>query len=191
MRICLSSNLSIGRELKCFLGAEEQSRMQNGTLVWSGHRAHAAVKKVTWKNWIKSSATNKTVMELQNHLLQHKGPTYAQNRLCHTIISAGSSSSSSELAVTTGLSSRCFLTTTVSGSTMRGFRMELKITSSSSSATIWRPAFLHACTKAPLTAMGSNTEIWIDHWKNWNKVANMLRLTNSNTWSNLSTLNTP
>ena len=183
MHIHLSSSLSIGRELKCFLEAEEQSSMQNGTPIWSGHWVCTVVKKVKWKTKSNQGQLIKfkeAVTELQNHLLQHKGPTYAQNWFCHTIIGA-SNSSSSELAVTTGLSSHCFLTTTMSGSTMRGFRMELKITSSSSSKMIWRPAFLHACTEAPAIGIESNTEIWIDHWKNWNKVANMLRLTNSNT----------
>jgi hypothetical protein len=61
---------------------------------------------------------------------------------------SGSSSTSTSSAASTP-SIRCFFKPLVIVSTMRGSRMALKITSSPSMATKWRPALRQAWTDAP------------------------------------------
>jgi hypothetical protein len=51
-------------------------------------------------------------------------------------------------------SSRCFLKPSITGSTMRGFKMALKISLSPSMATKWRPALRQVWTVAPSCNQG-------------------------------------
>jgi hypothetical protein len=60
---------------------------------------------------------------------------------------SGSSSTSRSSAVLVA-SSRCFLRPSLTGSTMKGSRMALKMSLSPSMATIWRPALRQAWTEA-------------------------------------------
>jgi hypothetical protein len=64
------------------------------------------------------------------------------------------SSSISRTSVVLIASSRCFLRASLTGFTMRGSRMALKISLSPSMATKWRPALRHAWTEAPAKNQG-------------------------------------
>jgi hypothetical protein len=69
-------------------------------------------------------------------------------------MSVSGSSSPSRTSVVLVASSRCFLRASLTGSTMRGSRMALKISLSPSIATKWRPALRQAWTEAPVENQG-------------------------------------
>jgi hypothetical protein len=71
----------------------------------------------------------------------------------------GSSSSSTSISSAVLVaSSRCFLRASLTGSTMRGSRMALKISLSPSIATKWRPALRQAWTEAPAKNQGRSKQ---------------------------------
>jgi hypothetical protein len=83
------------------------------------------------------------------------------------MIVSGYSSTSTSLAASLA-SSRCFLKPLVTGSTMRGSKMALKISLSPSMATKWQPILRQAWTKAPSGNQGrckqrSQNKKWQGH----------------------------